>query len=133
MQHLNDLDRLRTRRHRQLSEYFGQSYAEATCSACDVCLGDVEVVPIRGWSLKILPCVARVKAGFGINHVGASCAAKNTENIAAMVTSSSAPIDCSKITRNRPARLIYQLIGQGVLVQDGDEYPVLKLNPHSWK
>jgi ATP-dependent DNA helicase RecQ len=27
---------------------------------------------------------------------------------------------------------IFQLIGQGVLVQAGDEYPVLKLNPASW-
>jgi len=28
---------------------------------------------------------------------------------------------------------IYQIIGQGVLVQAGDEYPLLKLNPASWK
>ena len=28
---------------------------------------------------------------------------------------------------------IYQLIGQGVLVQVGDEYPILKLNAASWE
>jgi ATP-dependent DNA helicase RecQ len=28
---------------------------------------------------------------------------------------------------------VFQLIGQGVLVQDGTEYPVLKLNPASWE
>ena len=29
-------------RHRHLSEYFGDTYAESSCGACDVCLGELE-------------------------------------------------------------------------------------------
>jgi ATP-dependent DNA helicase RecQ len=138
MQHLNDLDRYcrgATCRHRQLSEYFGQSYADASCSACDVCLGDVEVVPdSQVVAQKLLSCVARVKERFGINHVVGILRGENTENIRRYGHEQLSTYRLLEDHSKADLRdWIYQLIGQGVLVQDGEEYPVLKLNPQSWE
>lgn len=138
MSHLNDLDRYcrgSVCRHRALSEYFGQSYTGGPCNACDVCLGDVEVVPESNVvAQKILSCVARVKERFGVNHVAGILRGENTDNIRKygheMLTTYRLLEDNAKADIRD---WIFQLIGQGVLLQDGDEYPVLKLNPQSWE
>jgi ATP-dependent DNA helicase RecQ len=138
MQHLNDLDRYcrgASCRHRALTEYFGQPYSAASCNACDVCLGDVEVVPdSQVLAQKILSCVARVKERFGINHVVGILRGENTENIRKYAHDQLSTYRLLEDHSKADIRdWVYQLIGQGVLVQDGEEYPVLKLNPHSWE
>ena len=71
--HIEDMDnysRSAICRHRALVQYFGQTYAEEMCGACDLCLGDVEVVADAVVvAQKILSCVARVKERYGVNHV----------------------------------------------------------------
>src|SRR5262249_7040315 len=73
LKHLNDMNRYCTGavcRHKALVQYFGQKYPAEFCAACDICLGDAELVPDSlVVAQKILSCVARVKEGFGINHV----------------------------------------------------------------
>ena len=57
-------------RHRALVEYFGQSWHKSTCEACDVCLGDLDLVedPVT-IGKKILSCVLRVEQRFGSDYV----------------------------------------------------------------
>ncbi|MCC9644639.1 DNA helicase RecQ [Rhodopirellula sp. JC740] len=56
-------------RHAALVEYFGQEYDADNCNACDVCLGELDVVedPIT-LSQKILSCVVRLKERYGAGH-----------------------------------------------------------------
>jgi ATP-dependent DNA helicase RecQ len=138
IQHLNDLDRYcrgAVCRHKALVAYFGQSLEGTTCNACDICLGDVESVPdAHVVAQKILSCVARVQERFGINHVVGVLRGENTENIRRWGHEKLSTYGLLQEHSKADVRdWVYQLIGQGVLVQEGEEYPVLKLNPHSWE
>jgi ATP-dependent DNA helicase RecQ len=137
--HLNDMDRYcrgAVCRHRALVEYFGQEYPRDNCGACDLCLGDTEILS-DGVVIaqKILSCVARVREGFGINHV-ISILRGDGENERVQKYRHD-KLSTFALLRDSTAKeirdWIYQLISQGVLRQDGDEFPVLKLNEDSWE
>ena len=138
MKHVNDMDRYARGavcRHRALVQYFGQSYEGATCGACDICLGDVEHVPDAVViAQKILSCVARVQERFGINHVISVLRGENTERVRNLRHDQ---LSTYGLLQEHPKIVlrdwIYQLIGQDVLRQEGDEYPILKLNDASWQ
>jgi ATP-dependent DNA helicase RecQ len=122
-------------RHRALVSYFGQQYDSPNCGACDLCLGDTQEIPDAVTiAKKLLSCVARVKEAFGVAHVidvlrGADTAAIRGRGHHELTTYGLLK-DVPKADLRDWA---YQLIGQGVLVQSGDEYPLLKLNAASWK
>jgi ATP-dependent DNA helicase RecQ len=139
LQHLDHMDRYcrgAVCRHRALVEHFGQAYEPETCGgACDICLGDTEPVPdALIVAQKILSCVARVKEGFGIAHVSSVLRGENTENVRKRGHDKLSTYGLLR-EHGKPAvrDFIYQLIGQGVLLQVGDEYPLLKLNAGSWE
>ena len=57
-------------RHAGLSAYFGETYQNANCGACDFCLDEVEgVADSTVLAQKVLSCVARVEQRFGVEHV----------------------------------------------------------------
>ncbi|MCK4997954.1 MAG: DNA helicase RecQ [Anaerohalosphaera sp.] len=57
-------------RHAALVEYFGQNLDKDNCSACDVCLGDVEEMEeALIVAQKILSCVVRLNQSFGADQV----------------------------------------------------------------
>lgn len=138
LRHLNDMARYAQGavcRHKALVQYFGQKYEATNCTACDICLGDAEPVPdALVIAQKILSGVARVKESFGVNHVVGVLRGENTENIRKyghdqLSTYRLLP----NHTKDEVRDWVFQLIGQGVLLQQGDEYPILKLNPQSWE
>ena len=144
LKHLNDLDRYARGaacRHKALVEYFGQQYTNESCGACDLCLGDTE--PVADALLiaqKILSCVARVKERFGIGHVSSVLRGENTEGINRWGHAQLSTYGLLADRRKPDLRnWIYQLIGQGVLVQEdlqlssGNSVPILKLNEASWE
>jgi ATP-dependent DNA helicase RecQ len=138
LQHLDDMDRYcrgAMCRHRALVQYFGQPYAKEACGACDLCLGDVEAVPDANVvAQKILSCVARVKESFGINQVVGVLRGEDTENIRKRGHDKLSTYGLlGQYSKPVLRDWIYQLIGQEVLLQQGEEYPVLRLNPASWE
>ncbi len=121
-------------RHKALVQHFGQTYDTPNCGACDICLGDTQEVPDAVVvAKKILSCVARVKESFGIAHVIDVLRGADT---AAIRQRGHQELSTYGLLKNVPKAdlrdWIYQLIGQEVLVQAGDEYPLLKLNAGSW-
>ncbi|WP_439623556.1 DNA helicase RecQ [Gemmata sp.] len=123
-----------TCRHRALVQYFGQRYEPENCVACDVCLGDTTDVPdAQTVAKKILSCVARVKESFGAAHVIEVLRGSKSEAIRSRGHDQLTTHGLLKEVPKSDLRdWVYQLIGQGALVQAGDEYPVLKLNAASW-
>jgi ATP-dependent DNA helicase RecQ len=121
-------------RHKALVNYFGQPYAAPSCGACDLCLGDTQQVPdALTVAQKILSCVARVKESFGVAHVLDVLRGADTANVRARKHNELSTYGLLRSVPKADLRdWIYQLIGQGVLVQTDDEYPLLKLNPTSW-
>jgi ATP-dependent DNA helicase RecQ len=134
--HLNDLDRYLSGtncRHRALVEYFGQQYANASCGACDLCLGETE--DVDGGTVvaqKILSCVFRLNQSWGVGHVISVLRGENTEKVRDRRHESLSTFAILKgCSRNELRDLIWQLIGQGFLEQSGDDFPVLHLTQRS--
>ena len=126
-------------RHRALVEYFGQPYANESCGACDLCLGDAVQVPDgQTVAKKILSCVARVRESFGVNHVVGVLRGENSESIRKFGHDQLSTFGLLREYRKNDVRdWVHQLVGQEVLgtelVGNGErKYPVLKLNEASW-
>jgi ATP-dependent DNA helicase RecQ len=83
---------------------------------------------------KILSCVARVKESYGVNHVVAVLRGEDTDAVRQRGHDKLSTHGLLKGTPKAAVRdWVFQLLGQGVLVQDGLEYPLLKLNAASWE
>ena len=120
-------------RHRHLAEYFGDEYAtqKGGCAACDFCLDELEQVaaPVV-LARKILSCVARVEQRFGATYVASILRGHASEQVVARgheQLSTFGLLPHASVTEIRG--YIEQLTGLGLLLQAGDEYPVLALTP----
>ena len=83
---------------------------------------------------KILSCVARVKESFGIGHVVSVLRGEDSENVRRRGHDKLTTFGLLKGESKADVRdWVYQLIGQKVLMQVGDEYPLLQLNEASWE
>jgi ATP-dependent DNA helicase RecQ len=144
MKHLSDMDRYARGaicRHRALVEYFGQTYTQPSCSACDMCLGDNEpVADAVVIAQKILSCVARVQERFGIGHVIDVLRGSESEKIRKFGHEKVSTYGILQDKNKDDVRdWIYQLISQQVLRQhdlilpSGDKVPLLGLTEGSWE
>lgn len=140
--HLNEMDkfcRSAMCRHRRLVNYFGQSYEQTDCGACDICLGEtVTVADADLIAQKILSCVARVKGRFGVGHIIAVLRGEKSEAISRYKHEELSTYGLMREYSEHSLRdWIYQLIGQGLLTQElisgfgGKTFPVLILNEAS--
>ena len=69
-------------RHRSLVEHFGQQLDAASCKACDVCLGDLDLVddPLTVGQ-KILSCVVRLGQQYGGDYTAKVLSGSNDAQI----------------------------------------------------
>jgi ATP-dependent DNA helicase RecQ len=116
-------------RHRHLAEYFGDTYPQASCAACDFCLDELETAgdPVV-LARKILSCVMRVGQRFGAAHVASVLRGHASDQVvsrghAALSTFGLLPDASVAEVRG----YIEQLLGLGLLQLNGDEYPVIGL------
>jgi ATP-dependent DNA helicase RecQ len=122
-------------RHGTLVEHFGQQFESAACGACDVCLGEVDFEP-DGTVIaqKILSCVARVGERFGIGYVADVLRGQETERVVNLGHNKLSTFGLLNDYRDRQVRdWMGQLLGEGLVEQTTDEFPVLKLNDESWR
>jgi ATP-dependent DNA helicase RecQ len=116
-------------RHRTLVEYFGQSYQRPECAACDWCLKELDpVADAATLARKILSCVARVKQTWGTAHVTDVLTGKATEKVVAARHHELSTFGLLKEETTAAIRgYIEQLVGDGLLLRDGEPYPVLRV------
>jgi len=69
-------------RHRALVEYFGQDLDGANCSACDVCLDELQLIddPLIT-TQKILSCVVRLGERFGAGYTASVLCCSNEKRV----------------------------------------------------
>ncbi len=128
-------------RHASLVRYFGQSYDETSCNACDVCLSEIECIEDSNViAQKILSCIARVKEGFGAGHIVSILRGENTEAVRRFEHQTLSTYGLLKdISKPAIRDWIHQLISQDALsqiekeVRVGLRVPLLKLNRESWE
>lgn len=118
-------------RHRTLVEYFGEAWDRPECGACDWCLKELDAVgDSTTVARKILSCVARVKQTWGIGHVADVLIGKPTEKVVAARHSDLSTFGLLKDEPPAAVRgYIEQLVAEGMLVRDGDPYPIVRLTP----
>ncbi|HSD10110.1 MAG TPA: RecQ family ATP-dependent DNA helicase [Candidatus Binatia bacterium] len=121
-------------RHAALSAYFGQPYEEASCGACDVCLGEVAgLADATLLAQKVLSCVARTEERFGIEHVVEVLIGGKSERIERWGHDRLSTFGLLReMSRKRVVNVVYQLIDAGFLERTSGDRPVLRLNAASW-
>ena len=117
-------------RHKVFVNYFGQEYSQASCQACDYCLGEVDTVddPLA-LGQKILNCVSTVRygddQGFGAGYLANVLKGTLTDQIAKWGHEHNSNFG---VLSDKPLNFIRyaieQLIGQGFLERQG-EYDTL--------
>jgi ATP-dependent DNA helicase RecQ len=116
-------------RHRHLSAYFGDRYGKDDCTACDVCLHELEPAPDPVvLARKILSCVMRVGQRFGAMHVANVLRGYASDQVTARAHDKLSTFGLLQDASVPELRgYIEQLIGLGLLQQTDDGYPVLQV------
>ena len=120
-----------TCRHRAIVEYFGQELAGDNCGACDVCLGELDLVDDPTTiGQKILSCVLRLEQRFGADYTAKVMVGSQEQRIVQSGYDRLSTYGLLKDDGLRAVRdWIEQLVGQDFLVKSG-EYNVLQVTPN---
>lgn len=116
-------------RHRSIVEHFGQQLDRDNCGACDVCLGDLNLVdePLV-LAQKILSCVARLQERYGADYTAKVLAGSAEQRI---VDAGHDKLSTYGLLGDHPSAVVRdwveQLVSQGYLTKTG-EYNVLGLS-----
>lgn len=117
-----------TCRHRTIVSHFGQTLETENCGACDVCLGDLDLVadPLLV-AQKILSCVARLNERFGADYTTKVLAGSGEKRI---LDAGHDQLSTYGLLQEESAKTIRdwieQLVGQEFLRKEG-EYQTLTL------
>ncbi len=115
-----------------LLEYFGESFDEQNCKACDNCLSPKETFDGTEVSQKILSCIFRVGQRFGTKYVSDVLTGKRSAQIRQNRHDSLSTFNIVKDFNGRQLQSFMQeLAGNGYLLQTDGKYPVLRLTPKS--
>jgi ATP-dependent DNA helicase RecQ len=115
-------------RRKQLLGFFGEDYLSDNCGACDICSGRVEQVDITADSQMIMSAISRTQQAFGALYIIDIVTGADTERIRNFRHNEIKIYGAGKGKDKKHWRFIVnELLAQGVLRQDGDRYPILKL------
>ncbi|HYO25869.1 MAG TPA: DNA helicase RecQ [Lacipirellulaceae bacterium] len=115
-------------RHQALVEHFGQAFERPNCGACDVCLGELDLVdqPLV-LAQKILSCVVRLGERFGGDYTAKVLVGSQEQRI---LEAGHDKLSTHGLLADAPHTAIRawidQLVGQGFLAKTG-EYNTLSL------
>ncbi len=124
-----------TCRHRQIVAHFGQMYDKPNCGACDVCLGETDVVPeATTIAMKILSGVARCESRFGVTHIVDVLRGAATENTRRFGHDQLSTFGILRdIPKETLRQYVFQLVSQGLLDRSRGDMPILQINDRSWE
>lgn len=115
-------------RRRQLLEYFGENYTNTNCEACDICTGKVEKVDITTDAQIVMSAMLRTGQRFGTRHIIDIVTGADTRRIREFRHNE---IKTYGVGRHKEKKhwqfIVGELLAQEAIVQDGGQYPVLKL------
>jgi len=116
-------------RHKTLVAYFGQTYTQSNCGACDICLGHAEQVqdPLAVGQ-TIIACVLELGQFYGADYTASVLAGSTEERVLERGHDTAQRHGALSTYSKRDIRdWLEQLIGEGHLLRVG-EYNVLKLS-----
>jgi ATP-dependent DNA helicase RecQ len=120
-------------RHRWIVEHFGQAWTprEGGCGACDVCLGEVRMLPDSTTvARKLLSAVVRTGQRYGAAYVADVARGAETEEVARRGHASLPTYGALRgEDRNVIVNCVFQLVEHGLLERTDGEHPVLVITP----
>jgi ATP-dependent DNA helicase RecQ len=117
-------------RRKQLLSFFGEEYLLDNCTSCDICSGNVERVDITVDAQIIMSAMSRTRERFGAGHVVDIVTGADTKRMRELQHHEIKTYGAGKDKDKRHWRFVIdELLAQGLIRQDGDRYPVLKLTP----
>ena len=121
-------------RRRTILEYFGQSLEKPDCGACDVCLGEVDLIDdALTTAQKILSCVLRLGQRFGGGYTALVLTGSREQRI---LENGHDRLSTYGLLEEYDRRTVHdwieQLTGQGLLEKTG-EYNVLEVTPEGYR
>ncbi len=115
-------------RRKQLLRFFGEDYPLDNCSACDICSGGVEQIDITVDAQIIMSALSRTQQRFGAGHIIDIVMGADTKRVRELKHNKIKTYGAGKQNDKKYWRYIVdELLAQGLIRQDGDRYPVLKL------
>ena len=115
-------------RRKQLLNFFGEEYPSDNCSACDICSGSVEQIDITTDAQIIMSAMSRTQQRFGTGHIIDIVTGADTKRVRELQHDKIKTYGAGKQKDKKHWRFIVdELLAQGLIRQDGDRYPVLKL------
>lgn len=115
-------------RRRQLLGFFGEEYPDDNCGACDICTGSAEQMDITTDAQIIMSAISRTQQRFGIGQIIDIVTGADTKRIRELKHNEIKTYGAGKHKDKKYWRfLVDELLAQEVILQDGDQYPVLKL------
>lgn len=121
-------------RHQAIVEFFGQAWHGSSCNACDVCLGQLDLVDdalVVGQ--KILSCVVRLKERFGGDYTAKVLTGSKEQRILDQGHDQLSTWGLLSDENLRTVRdWIEQLVSQAFLTKVG-EFNLLQVTPSGWQ
>ncbi len=121
-------------RHNAILQYFGQSLDKDNCQACDVCLGDMDLVDdalVIGQ--KILSCIKRLDEQFGADYTTSVLTGSKDKRILGNQHDKLSTYGLMSDLPKRNVRdWIEQLVSQGYAKKTG-EFNVLQVTQKGWR
>lgn len=115
-------------RRRQLLGFFGEEFPGDNCGACDICTGSAEQMDITTDAQIIMSAISRTQQRFGIGQIIDIVTGADTKRIRELRHNELKTYGAGKHKDKKYWRfLVDELLAQDVILQDGDQYPVLKL------
>jgi ATP-dependent DNA helicase RecQ len=126
----------RTCRRKMLLKYFGEYYPKENCGNCDNCVSPqtTEIIDATREAQMFLACVARVEQRFGIKYVIDVLRGSEDQRI---LSNKHHNLSTYGIGREQKVKywqsLAHELIAGKFIIQDADNYGILKLTPAAWE
>ncbi|MFH1614289.1 MAG: RQC domain-containing protein [Planctomycetota bacterium] len=120
-------------RHKAILRYFGQSLNKDNCSACDMCLGELDYIDdALATAQKILSCIVRLNQQFGGNYNALVLTGSEDKRI---IENNHDKLSTYGLLSNYSKHIVHdwieQLAGQDYIEKTG-EYNVLNVTAKGW-
>lgn len=116
-------------RRKMLLQYFGETHQETCCNGCDSCLSPKETVDGTDEARKIASCISQTGERFGVKYIAEILhGSKSVKIIRNSHDSLKAYGSGAENSVKQWSSFIREMIHQGYLRAEGDEYPVVKLS-----
>lgn len=121
-------------RHKAILRYFGQTYDKSNCTACDMCLGELDLMKdAMEAAQKILSCILRLEQRFGAGYTAAVLTGSADQRI---MENHHDALSTYGLLGEHPKHTVHdwieQLEGQDYIEKVG-EYNVLNVTPKGWQ